>query len=91
LAFGVDVDAPYDQERMPVSTGDRLFLYTVGVIEAPDGQHTLFGMERLLAVLQDVGDRSLPEIKAAVLGRLREFTGGSLAHDDVTFMAIEIG
>ena len=90
LAFGVDVDAPYDQERMPVSTGDRLFLYTDGVIEAPDRRYTLFGLERLLAVLQEVGDRSLPEIKAAVLGRLREFTGGSLAHDDVTFMAIEI-
>jgi serine phosphatase RsbU (regulator of sigma subunit) len=47
-------------------------------------------MQRLLAVLQEVGDRSLPEIKAAVLDRLRQFTGGSLAHDDVTFMAIEI-
>ena len=90
LPFGVDVETIYDQEQVPLSGGDRLFLYTDGVIEAPDRHGRLFGLDPLLAILEETGDRSPPEIKSAVLERLMKHTGGSLAHDDVTFMAIKI-
>ena len=75
---------------MPLSGGDRLFLYTDGVIEAPDSHGRLFRLDSLLAILEESGDRSPAEIKSAVLERLMKHTGGSLAHDDVTFMAIKI-
>jgi sigma-B regulation protein RsbU (phosphoserine phosphatase) len=86
----VDVEALYDQERVPLSAGDRLFLYTDGVIEAPDRNGRLFRFNSLLAILEETGDRSLPEIKSAVLEQLTKHTGGPLSHDDVTFMVIEI-
>ena len=90
LPFGVDVEALYDQERMPLSGGDRLFLYTDGVIEAPDRQGRLFRLDSLLATLEESGDKGLREIKSAVLEQLMKHTGGPLSHDDVTFMVIEI-
>ena len=50
----------------------------------------LFGQARLEAVLADVGDMDLQEIKGAVLKRLRAHAGGDLRHDDVTLLAIEL-
>jgi sigma-B regulation protein RsbU (phosphoserine phosphatase) len=75
---------------MPLTSGDRLFLYTDGVVEAPDGHRGLFGYDRLLSVLDGVGDVGLSDIKVAVLDGLRRHTGSDLSHDDVTFMAVEI-
>ncbi|QDV35648.1 PP2C family protein-serine/threonine phosphatase [Tautonia plasticadhaerens] len=90
LPLGVMAEAPYDQQVMPLTSGNRLFLYTDGVLEARDGRGGLFGAERLLAVLDGVGDGGLPDIKAAVLEGLRRHAGDDLSHDDVTFMAVEI-
>jgi phosphoserine phosphatase RsbU/P len=90
LPFGVEVETRYDQERVPLAGGDRLFLYTDGVIEAPDRHGRLLGLDPLLATLAETGDGSPAEIKSAVLQRLMKHTGGPLGHDDVTFMAIKI-
>jgi sigma-B regulation protein RsbU (phosphoserine phosphatase) len=90
LPLGVDTDVVFDQVETPLEPGDRLFLYTDGLIEAPDPQGRLFGAERLLALLHDIGQESLPEMKRAVLQCLCEHCRDDLSHDDVTFMAIEV-
>lgn len=90
LPLGVQPDVPYHQEQTPLSSGDRLFIYTDGVIEAPNSAGKLFGQRGLLDVLREAGSDSLMDLKTAVLGALRNHTGGSLAHDDVTLMAVEI-
>jgi hypothetical protein len=54
-------------------------LNTDGVIEAPDRHRRLFGLDPLLAILEETGDRSPPEIKSAVLERLMKHTGARLA------------
>ena len=91
LPLGVPFDAPYKQKQMRLMKGDRLFLYTDGVIEAPDANGELFDMERLIEVLEKTGDKDLREVKHDVLAAVRAHTGGSLAHDDVTMLAVEIG
>jgi sigma-B regulation protein RsbU (phosphoserine phosphatase) len=80
----------YDHQFIPVKTGDRIVLYTDGVLEAPRAGGEQFGTERFLAVLERAGDRSLPELKAAVLTALRDHVGGEPTHDDVTLLAIEV-
>lgn len=91
LPLGVPFAAPYEQEQMRLVKGDRLFLYTDGVIEAPDADDVLFDVTRLIEVLEQTGDKELSEVKQAVLAAVRAHTNGSLAHDDVTMLAIEIG
>ncbi|MFO0951609.1 MAG: PP2C family protein-serine/threonine phosphatase [Isosphaeraceae bacterium] len=90
LPLGILPDVGYDQQREPFSTGDRIFLYTDGVLEAPDPKGNLFGLDRLVSTLEATGERSLPEVKAAVLEALRAHTGGPLDHDDITFIAVEV-
>jgi phosphoserine phosphatase RsbU/P len=90
LPLGVMKDIPYDQEQILLASGDRLFLYTDGLIEAPDTSDHPFGEERLQAVLTQVGEENLPQLKQAVLTAVCHHTGGFLAHDDITLIAIEI-
>ncbi len=90
LPLGILSDVRYDQQSVEVQAGDRVFLYTDGVIETPSPDGKLFGEERLRVVLDESGDRSLYELKTAVLTNLRVFAGGELTHDDVTLLAIEV-
>ena len=90
LPLGVLAETDYPQAHMPLSSGDRFVLYTDGVIEAPSPDGELFGLERLLDVLNHHCDGTLPQTKHAILAALRAHTGGPLSHDDVTVLAFEI-
>jgi sigma-B regulation protein RsbU (phosphoserine phosphatase) len=90
LPLGVLADAPDDRQQTPLVSGDRMFLYTDGLVEAPDSRDEQFGMERLGAVLREAAGEDLKALKDAVLEALRHHTGGRLDHDDVTFMAVEV-
>jgi sigma-B regulation protein RsbU (phosphoserine phosphatase) len=90
LPLGLTAEMRYTQGSTPVGSGDRALLYTDGVIETPSPGGELFGQQRLERALAEVGDRSLYEVKTAVLDRLRDFAGGELGHDDVTLLAIEM-
>lgn len=90
LPLGVTRSTRYEQATLPVAPGDRLVLYTDGVIEAPNGRGQRFGKKRLREALANASELPLPELKAGVLDAVRSHTGNGLTHDDVTFMAIEV-
>jgi len=87
--LGAFSNSAYDQETRAIEPGDRLFLYTDGLIEATDREGQPFGRARLRAALEAAGAATVRGIKAAVLSAVRVHTRGLLVHDDVTFMVIE--
>ena len=52
LPIGVSDETRYAQHGIRLASGDRLLLYTDGVIEAPGADQTLFGMPRLLSIAE---------------------------------------
>lgn len=88
--LGVLADSGYGQRIVPLGAGDRLFLYTDGVLEAPSPTGDLFGRQRLEAILQQKSRAPLAELKSSVVDALRAHTGGPLSHDDVTLVAVEV-
>ncbi len=90
VPLAITADAMFEQQALSMAPGDRMFLYTDGVIEAPDEKGNAFGVARLKALLEAHGGDSLSELKIAVVDTLRRHTGGELRHDDVTLLAIEI-
>jgi sigma-B regulation protein RsbU (phosphoserine phosphatase) len=90
LPLGVLPDTRYDQRFLPVSRGDRMLLYTDGVIDAPNAAGDRFGVSRLAQVLNWTTTAPLSEQKTALLRALRQFVGGELNHDDVTFVLMEL-
>lgn len=90
LPLAVTPDTRYDQHETTLASGDRIVMYTDGVIEAPDDRNEQFGLSRLRDVLHDLGDAPLSELKSRTLTALRTHTGGPLTHDDVTLVALEV-
>jgi sigma-B regulation protein RsbU (phosphoserine phosphatase) len=94
MALGVAEDASWEQATIQMDPGDILVLYTDGVTEAQDAGGTLFGDERLLAVLG--GSAAMPArpehvaqgIRDALLARVREFVGDASQFDDITLVVI---
>ncbi len=90
LPIGVSEQTRYAQHAMPLASGDRVLLYTDGVLEAPGADRTLFGLPRLLSVAEQNAGAPLAELRTAILDALRTHTGGPLTHDDVTVLALEV-
>jgi sigma-B regulation protein RsbU (phosphoserine phosphatase) len=89
LPLGAGEAYPYEQSTYALRPGDLIFLYTDGVIEAPDPAGELFDKQRLMAALRPSGGDP-KELRVAVLEALKRHVVGDLAHDDVTFMAIRV-
>ncbi|MFH1919566.1 MAG: PP2C family protein-serine/threonine phosphatase [Planctomycetota bacterium] len=90
LPLGVDSEMHYDQQQIALSKGDRIFMYTDGLVEAPNAEREIFGTSRLLATLEAESGESPKDTKDAVLAALGEHTGGQWTHDDVTFLVVEV-
>ena len=90
IPLAIDLDTLYGQLTIPMAPGDRLFVYTDGIIDAPNPEGESFGLARL----KDVHDANtgvpLSELKSAVLKTLHQYAGKELNHDDVTLIALEI-
>ncbi len=90
IPLAVEQDARYEEVTISLSPGDRLFVYTDGIIDTPNSVGEMFGTTRLKQVLDDVASAPLAEIKSAVLKALDHYAHADLYHDDVTLIALEI-
>ena len=90
LPLGVDESTSFQQSKIPLSTGDRIFAYTDGVVEATNDRGELFDQEKLVSLLNGIVEQPLPEIRNTVLNEICSFTDNDLSHDDITFIALEV-
>jgi sigma-B regulation protein RsbU (phosphoserine phosphatase) len=90
IPLAIDLDTLYGQFTISMVPGDRLFVYTDGVIDAPSPDGESFGLVRLKDVLDANAKASLSEIKSAVIKALEQYAERELSHDDVTLIAMEI-
>ena len=90
LPLAVDMDTHYDQFTISMAPQDRLFVYTDGIIDAPNPAGKNFGLARLKDALDANAEAPLSELKSAVLKTMYNYIGKALTHDDVTLIAMEI-
>jgi histidine kinase len=87
---GMWIGLEADISGMPVSefrlcSGDCIVLYTDGIIEAWSQGIGFFGIERLIKVIGQFGDKSAAEIHAAILDALKDYE----KPDDVTLFVMK--
>lgn len=80
----------YSTQETRLERGDRLILYTDGIIEAFDSAEEQFGRGRLQEALMERGMAPLGEMREHVLSRLLEFCGPRLQEDDITMLLLEV-
>ena len=85
--IGLSTDLRYENKWSELALGDKLVLYTDGVIESRNGPE-FFGEERLSRLVGDVGGRSPEAITTALLEAVGEFSNGRLI-DDIALLCVE--
>jgi sigma-B regulation protein RsbU (phosphoserine phosphatase) len=93
LAIGIDAGNVFERvtldERITLSSGDCVLLYTDGVKEALNASEEEFGLERLSAAFRDTARLGAEAVVKQVQEEVKSFTGSGSQMDDVTIVAIE--
>jgi len=91
LVLAFTPTAAYSNASVPMNHGDRLLLYTDGLIEAADARGAFFGDERLAESLRRGATLDLPHLVAHLTADLNAWRGpGSPLTDDVTLVAVSL-
>lgn len=89
--LGLFPDARYQALQEPLSAGDRIVLYTDGLIEAPSPTGDLFGEERLREAVAAGADLPAGAFADLVLARLAAWSVQSEGFaDDVTLVVVDV-
>ena len=80
----IGVGETYEQETIRLNQGDRVYLYSDGVTEAMDAQHSLFGIERMLKSLSSNAAETLTQSIASLQAEVAGWQAGEAAHDDIS-------
>jgi PAS domain S-box-containing protein len=82
--------APSDAaDEIDLATGDRLVLYTDGLVEVFNRSHEMLAVEGLAKLVRESATQSLPRMKQTILDGVTTWRSGSLA-DDISLMIIEL-
>lgn len=90
LFVGALEDAEYGQKRDQLHFGDRIFLYTDGLVEARSSEDEEFGEDRLKKLLLETKPMPPRQAKTAILQNFQQFTGMEKINDDVTFLLLDL-
>jgi len=88
LPIGMIEEAVFEDENLRLESGDRLYFYTDGVIEALNGDEEEFGTARLLDEIARWRDHPLRAGLDRVAAAVHAWCGGRLK-DDVSLLAVE--
>ncbi|HKO59467.1 MAG TPA: PP2C family protein-serine/threonine phosphatase [Thermoanaerobaculia bacterium] len=86
--LGVRRRDPFQEHTVDFAAGDRLILYSDGLIEAVDDDGEPFGFERFEKTLLEHGRGSADDIKKALLASIRKFTRNRPPEDDQTLVVV---
>jgi sigma-B regulation protein RsbU (phosphoserine phosphatase) len=87
--IGMGEPIPFEEEELTLGVGDRLFLYTDGIVECANRGGQLYGDERLHRALLAAREAPLEVACDQVMRSLHQFGEGQAIQDDVTLLAIE--
>ncbi|MBN1532643.1 MAG: SpoIIE family protein phosphatase [Spirochaetes bacterium] len=89
IPLGLRRDQRFRQSETGLGSGDRLVLYTDGIIEAANERGELFGEERFAEVLGECRSLKAAECVQEVLRRITDYGDGHI-DDDITLVVIDV-
>jgi sigma-B regulation protein RsbU (phosphoserine phosphatase) len=88
LPLGITAARPYGSGNATLASGDLLFIFTDGLVEAEDSQAREYGEERMLATLQSLRGSTAAEDIKTVMSSVDAFVGLTRQHDDITTLVL---
>ena len=87
--IGIGERAVYEEGEFLMEKGDRLFIYTDGIVEYLDKKGVPYGEERLVRKLKEAGGEMLQMACTRVIQSLMSFGSDQRPEDDITLLGIE--
>jgi hypothetical protein len=86
--LGVRRREPFGEHSVDFDSGDRLILYSDGLIEAIDDDGDPYGFERFEKTILSCGHMHAEDIKKTLLNSIRKFTRNRPPEDDQTLVVV---
>jgi phosphoserine phosphatase RsbU/P len=79
-----------EEERVNLSAGDVIVLYTDGISEAMNPESDLFGDTRLSRIVEEHGHLESGELRERIMREIEAFVGAADQHDDMTMILLKV-
>ena len=90
IPIGLLPDAEFQESRIQLAPGDRLYLYSTGIVDSGNPRNGGFGESRLRAFLRDHHERDLQQVLDDLVSSVESFCGEGAPLDDLTALAVEV-
>jgi serine phosphatase RsbU (regulator of sigma subunit) len=88
MPLGLMPGSHYEEHEVTIASGESLFFYTDGLVEAHNSSREMFGFPRLKTLLEEHSDGS--SLFNHLLGELKSFTGEAWEQeDDITMVSLQ--
>ena len=81
----------YQENRIKLQLGDKLFLYTDGVTEAVNISRAFLGEEKLHKTINNLLDKDIKDLAISIKKEIDEFSLGAEQADDITMLVFQWG
>lgn len=80
----------YEDYKVQLEKGDAVFAYTDGITESKNPDNEEFGANRMLSILNESQQKSLPEICGDMRSAIKKFNDKAPQFDDITMLLFRI-
>ncbi|MCH8474398.1 MAG: SpoIIE family protein phosphatase [Opitutales bacterium] len=89
LVLGAMEDFVFPVRKLTLHPGDRLILYTDGVVEAENSDGQLFGDEKLRRLAGTHRDKPVSTMVDTFFSEVKDYANGAEQSDDITVLVLE--
>lgn len=87
--IGIETNYSYEECVENLHFGDKIILYSDGIVEFTDDSDKQYGSERFYRLLEEIKSHPVQEIVTIVNEKLKDFGKGKAPRDDVSMIALE--
>jgi serine phosphatase RsbU (regulator of sigma subunit) len=88
--LGIVEEVDYEETRLQLAPGDKLVLYTDGIVEAMNEKEEMFGFDRLLGIVENARTPGAEGLMKEIMDSVNEFAGAAPQHDDLTVIVLQV-
>ena len=90
VPLGLMEDVTYAAVEVPVNVGDRVMVFSDGLLEGRSQKGEEFGLERIKKVILQNAGNSNQKTLESMKAELFQFTAGAVQHDDITILIFSL-
>ena len=88
--IGVFQDTLFEEKEILIESGDRLFLFTDGIINSKNSTNEIFGDKRIESLIKSNNTDDISKLVKKIESTVTDFSKGG-GKEDITIAIIEFG